>query len=109
MHPHTPATPGMPTEPNPLAQVNVGMLVIDSAGDEVGTVETVKMSGTATPDDAPEAHAERLRRAGFVKVKAGGMFGHDVYVEGGQVAEVAEVDGGMVTLNVTGDTLIRAD
>jgi hypothetical protein len=109
MHPHTPATPGYPTEPDPLAQVDVGMLVIDAAGAEVGTVDTVKMSGTATPDDAPGAHAERLRQAGFVKVKAGGLFGHDVYADGGQVAEVAEVDGGTVTLNVTADRLIRAD
>ena len=109
MHPHTPARPGNPTEPDPLAQVNVGMLVIDSAGEEVGTVESVAMSGTATADDAPEAHAERLRRAGFVKVKAGGLLSKDIYVEGGQVAEVAEVDGGTVTLNVPTDTLIHAD
>jgi hypothetical protein len=109
MHPHTPATPGMPTEPDPLAQVNVGMLVVDSAGAEVGTVEVVKMSDTATPDDLPPAHAERLRRTGYVKVKAGGVFGHDVFAEGRQVAEVAEVDGGLVTLNVPAQDLVQAE
>ena len=30
MHPHTPATPGMPTEPEPIAQVNTGMRVFDA-------------------------------------------------------------------------------
>ena len=106
MHPHTPATPGMPTEPDPLAQVNVGMHVIDSAGEEVGTVADVHMPGTGPEPDAEDA--ERLRAAGHVRVKGSGLFTHDVYVEGPQVAEVTEMSGGVVTLSVPRDALVRA-
>jgi hypothetical protein len=108
MHPHTPATPGMPTEPDPLAQVNVGMRVVDSAGDEVGTVADVYMPGTGPEPETEAGDAERLRRGGHVRVKGSGLFTHDVYVEGPQVAEVAEVDGGMVTLSVPRESLVRA-
>ncbi len=107
MHPHTPATPGMPTEPDPLAQVNVGMQVIDSAGDEVGTVADVYMPGTG-PEPQVESGADRLRRGGHVRVTGSGLFAHDVYVEGSQVAEVTEMGGGVVTLSVSRDSLTRA-
>ncbi len=106
LQPHTPPTPGMPTEPDPLAQVNVGMQVIDSAGDEVGTVADVYMPGTGPEPKA--ADAERLRRAGHVRVKGSGLLAHDLYVEGSQVAEVTEMGGGVVTLSVPRDALVRA-
>ena len=108
MHPHTPATPGMPTEPDPLAQVNVGMQVIDSAGDGVGTVADVYMPGTGPEPAAEAGDAERLHRGGHVRVKGSGLFAHDVYVEGAQVAEVTEMDGGVVRLSVPRDSLIRS-
>jgi hypothetical protein len=108
MHPHTPATPGMPTEPEPIAQVNTGMQVMDAAGEDVGTVSAVQMPDTGSPDVAP-ADVDRLRRTGFVRVDTGGILRKDVFVEGGQVAEVAEVDGGVVTLNVTGDQLLKGN
>src|ERR687890_2341786 len=100
MHPHTPATPGMPTEPDPLAQVNVGMRVIDSADDQVGTVADVYMPGTGPEPKADAGDAERLRHSGYVRVEGSGLFAHDVYVEGPQVAEVTEIDGGVVKLSV---------
>jgi len=107
MHPHTPAVPGMPTEPDPIAQVNVGMRVVDAAGDELGKVTEVKMPGTASAGDVdlPSEHADRLARAGYVRVD-GGLLSHDLYVEAGQVAGVDEVGGGdegVVTLAVTRD------
>ena len=108
MHPHTPATPGMPTEPDPLAQVNVGMRVIDSAGDEVGTVADVYMPGTGPEPEVDAGDAERLRRGGNVRVKVSGLLSHDVYVEGPQVAEATEMSGGVVTLSVPRDALVRA-
>ena len=106
MHPHTPATPGMPTEPDPLAQVNVGMQVFDSAGDEVGTVADVYMPDTGPEPDADDA--ERLRRSGYVRVKVSGLLSHDLYVAGPQVAEVTEMGGGVVTLSAPRDQLVRA-
>jgi hypothetical protein len=38
--------PQTPTEPLPIAQVNVGMTVVDATGEEVGTVTAVQMPGT---------------------------------------------------------------
>jgi hypothetical protein len=106
MHPHTPATPGNPTEPEPIAQVNTGMQVVDAAGEQVGTVSAVQMPDTGDPAVAPQ-DAERLRRTGFVRVDPGGLLSRDTFVEAGQVAEVVEVDGGVVTLNVTKDRLLK--
>ncbi len=106
MHPHTPATPGMPTEPDPLAQVNVGMQVVDAAGEEVGTVADVYMPDTGPEPEVGAGDAQRLRRSGYVRVKSGGLLHHDLYVEGPQVADVAEMGGGVVTLNVAKDALI---
>ena len=108
MHPHTPATPGMPTEPEPIAQVNTGMQVVDSAGEEVGTVSAVQMPDTGDAADVPPADADRLRRTGYVRVETSGLLSHDAFVEAGQVSHVDEVDGGVVTLNVTKDRLLRA-
>ena len=108
MHPHTPATPGMPTEPDPLAQVNVGMQVVDAAGEQVGTVTEVQMPDTGPEPEVESADAARLRRSGYVRVKGSGLFHHDVYVEGSQVAEVADVEDGVVTLSVARDALVQA-
>ena len=107
MHPHTPATPGTPTEPEPIAQVNTGMQVFDASGEQIGTVSAVQMPDTGDPDVTPGDAAERLRRTGFVRVDTG-LLSKDMFVERGQVAEVAEVDGGVVTLNVTRDRLLEA-
>jgi hypothetical protein len=108
MHPHTPATPGTPTEPEPIAQVNTGMQVFDASGEEIGTVSAVQMPGTGgSPDVAPE-DVDRLRRTGYVRIDTKGLLSKDTYVEAAQVAQVDEVDGGVVTLNVTKDQLLTA-
>jgi hypothetical protein len=107
MHPHIPAKPGNPTEPEPLAQVNVGMQVVDSAGAEVGTVTDVQMSDTGPRPDVAAADADRLRHTGYFRVKTSGVFSHDAYVARDQVADVVEADGGLVTLNVAKDALVR--
>jgi hypothetical protein len=111
MHPHTSDVPGMPTEPLPIAQVNTGMLVVDADGDEVGTVSAVQMPGTgmgAAAPDLPPAVADRLARAGYLRVEGGGLLSRTRFVEADQVAGVAETDGGVVTLNVPGDALTSA-
>ena len=98
----------MPTEPNPFAQVNTGMRVVDSAGQQVGTVSAVQMPATTGPlSDLTPADAERLTSTGYLRVD-GGLLSRTIYVEGDQVANVAEMDGGVVTLNVSKEALITA-
>lgn len=101
-------TPASPTQPEPFAQVNTGMQVFDAAGEQIGTVSAVQMPDTGgSPDVAPD-DADRLRRTGYVRIETRGLLSKDAYVEGSQVAQVDEVDGGVVTLNVTKDRLLRA-
>jgi hypothetical protein len=109
MHPHTPAVPGMPTEPLPIAQVNTGMTVVDTQGKQIGTVSAVQMPDTDVRPDAPAGTAEHLMSTGYLRVAGTGLLASDSYVAGDQVAEVAEADGGVVTLAVHGDALYRAD
>jgi hypothetical protein len=101
MHPHTPAAPGTPTEPLPVAQVNVGMTVLDSAGEEVGTVTAVQMPGTGV--------VEHLMADGYVRISGTGLLSHDVYAAGDQIAGTTEGEPGIVNLRVSGDQLHRAD
>ena len=99
----------MPTEPLPIAQVTTGMTVVDSAGEEVGTVTDVKMSGTATPDDVPDELRTRFTEQGFLRVGGSGLTAHDVYVAGPQVTGVTTTGGdGVVRLAVRKDDLHRA-
>ncbi len=112
----------------PLAHVRSGMRVVDSSGEEVGTVILTKMGDpdavtSAGQDDSPRGGlvegvadvlgkgepdvpaplAERLQRVGYLKVDASGLFARDLYVEAGQVAEVT---GDEVRLSVNRDELI---
>ncbi len=112
MHPDTPAQPGMPTDPEPIAQVNTGMRVVDATGADVGKVTAVKMADTGTADqlDLDQEVAQRLVSAGYVVVD-GGVLSRDLYAEAGQIAVVDEGGDGMdgvVTLSVTADELTRA-
>lgn len=110
MHPHTPAVPGMPTEPEPIAQVNLGMQVIDSTGADVGTVADVRMPGApgGAPPDLPPAEADRLVATGYVRVDAAGLLRRDAYLEPALIAEVSETGGGTVLLTVPDEQLTRA-
>src|SRR5215207_5463528 len=99
----------------PIAELNDGMLVLDSAGEEIGTVEFVKMGnpeavtgeGQTAGDDGgitaliartfggaepsvPPDEAARLVRLGFFKVDGKGMFAGDLYVAADEVATVRE-------------------
>lgn len=108
MHPHTPAGPGEPTEPLPIAQVNTGMSVVDSAGEHIGTVSAVQQPGTDVRPDAPEGAAERLMVTGYLRIDVDGLGSADAYASGDDVADVSEGDPGVVTLTVAGDALFRA-
>lgn len=119
---------------NILNQLREGMRVCDSRGDEVGTVEWVKMSDedpatpeaeTATPgsggasprvaltdliadafrtDEIPETLQNRLLREGFVRVDAKGLFASDRYVLPDQISSVSE---DRVTLDAPREALYR--
>ncbi len=99
----------MPTEPLPIAQVNTGMTVIDTQGKQIGTVSAVQMPDTDVRPDAPAGMAEHLMATGYLRVSGTGLLASDSYVAGDQLAEVSEVDGGVVTLTVDHDALYRAD
>jgi hypothetical protein len=97
-----------PTQPLPIARVNVGMTVADSAGDEVGTVTVVQMPGTDVRPDLAAGVAERLMAAGYLRIDGTGLLSNDVYAAGDQIAESVEGEPATVTLNVTRDELARA-
>ncbi|WP_298456777.1 hypothetical protein [uncultured Cellulomonas sp.] len=111
----------------PIRDVREGMRVVDSAGDEVGTVSQVRMSdpGSATTEgqgmgrssglvgavaDAfvgggglPEQEQERLVRLGFVRIDAGGVFSGDRYAASDEIAAVTQ---DAVQLSVARDRLV---
>lgn len=107
--------------------VVAGMRVVDSADDEIGTVEYVKMGdpdavtiqGQEFPPrtlvdeiaeamvgpepDLPPSIAARLLRVGFLKVDGEGL-ATDRYVAADEIADVTD---DRVILKVTGDKLAR--
>ncbi|SDZ37095.1 hypothetical protein SAMN05444365_111143 [Micromonospora pattaloongensis] len=123
-------TAGFPTNPAPIAQVASGMRVVDAAGDEIGTVDRVRMgdpnavaaqgptvgSGALegrVPDpqtgDEPEVPpdlAARLLRTGYLKIDSDGLFARDLYVGAEQIAGVNQ---DVVELSVTRSRLTREE
>jgi hypothetical protein len=98
-----------PTEPLPIATVNVGMTVVDSNGEEAGTVTAVQMPGTDVRPDVPAGIAEELMGAGYLRIDGTGLLSNDVYAGGDQIRDSVEEDGpGVVNLRVTRDELFRA-
>ena len=87
----------MPTEPQPIAQVNTGMTVLDPAGAEIGTVTEVQMAGA----DLPPGVAEHLRETGYFRIG-------DRYAAGDQIAAITEGEPGIVTLTVPAGELTQA-
>lgn len=110
-----------------IEQVQEGMRVIDSAGEEIGTVELVRMGdpGAVTVEgedegsggegllggvadgigfedepDLPGTLRRRLLRFGFIKVDGKGLFSKDRYVKADKIAGVS---GDTVRLNVRKD------
>jgi hypothetical protein len=99
-------TGSRPAAPLPVAQVNVGMVVVDSAGQEAGTVTGVEMPGTGERPDTEAAEA--LMGAGYVRIDGTGWLAHDTYASGDQIAETVEGEPGVVRLRVDRDALHRA-
>ena len=116
-----------PSGQSPIEQVHKGMKVVDAAGDEIGTVEIVKMgdpqaatlSGNAdtwegvgrgfanifgwdSEPDLPPQLAAQLLRVGFIKIDAKGLFAKDRYVSADRIAGVS---GDTVRLTVNKDDL----
>ncbi len=111
-----------------LSQVRAGMRVVDVAGNEIGTVDDVKMGNleAATPagsttdrggpiidifaaafgaePDVPEAERAQLLRYGYIKVDGSGLGSGDWYVRGDRVRAVSD---DTVTLSVGKDALIN--
>jgi hypothetical protein len=112
----------------PIAAVYAGMKVVDSDGEEVGTVEDVHMGdagvtpGSApqdrgavdeligavrdavtTGDGIPEAERARLERAGYVRIDAVGFLSGSRYAAADQLAAV---EGDVVRLSVPGAQLV---
>jgi len=112
---------------HPLTAVVSGMRVVDSAGEDIGRVDYVKMGdpqavtiqGQQTgPDtlveqlaeaiagpepDLPPSVAARLLRVGYFKIDSSGL-GRNRYVAADEVADVTDDS---VLLAVTGDRLAR--
>ncbi len=110
-----------------IAAVREGMRVVDVNGEELGTVEEIRMSdpsavtaegqgtgGTggllgylatafAGGNGLPRQAQERLARLGYVRVDAAGIFSGDRYVAGDEIATVV---GDTVHLNLPGDRLL---
>ncbi|MFS8477413.1 MAG: hypothetical protein FWJ93_00280 [Micromonosporaceae bacterium] len=112
---------------HPLTAVVSGMRVVDSAGEDIGRVDYVKMGdpqavtiqgqqtgpdtlveqlaeAVAGPEpDLPPSVAARLLRIGFFKIDSPGV-GRDRYAAADEIADVTDDS---VLLAVTGDRLAR--
>jgi hypothetical protein len=101
--------PQTSTEPLPIAQVNVGMTVVDATGAEVGAVTAVQMPGTQVRPDVPAGVAEHLMSAGYVRIDGTGFLSNDVYAAGDDITGVVEAQPGVVNLGVQRDDLPRVE
>jgi hypothetical protein len=108
MQPHTPAGANAPAEPSPVAQVDVGMRVVDSIGTPAGTVTAVQMPGTDVRPDTPVGVAEHLMGSGYVRIDGTGFLSNDTYAGGDQISRVTADGSGVVELRVHRDELHRA-
>lgn len=111
-----------------IAAVRTGMRVLDSNGQEIGTVERVKASdprgltadrqtagepesfvshvveSVSGPEpDVPPAHAAKLVRVGYLKVDGKGPLDRDLYVAADEITDVEE---DAVYLSVPRDRLV---
>jgi hypothetical protein len=100
--------PATPSEPLPIATVNVGMTVVDRDGAEAGTVTAVQMPGTDVRPDVVAGIAEELMGAGYVRVDGSGLLSNDTYAGGDQIRDTVEGEPGVVNLRVGRDELHRA-
>jgi hypothetical protein len=100
---------------SPLAAVRTGMRVLDSTGEQIGTVEDVKMadpraftadrqavgevdtflehlvqSVTGPEPDVPPGLAATLLRVGYLKVDGPGLADTDRYVAANDIADITD-------------------
>lgn len=99
--------PSGPVEQSAIAQVAVGAVVVDAAGQDVGTVTAVQLPETDVRPDVTSPEAEFLMGVGYLRLDGSGALATDVYVGGHQVSDVAAGDG-RVTLTVLREALHRA-
>lgn len=109
-----------------MAQVRIGMRVLDSMGEEIGTIDDLKAGdpGAVTGEGqvmggdggllgdigrvfggGPELHrqvAERLLRVGYIKIGREGFLAEDAYAAADRIQEV---DNDTVRLSITSDQL----
>jgi hypothetical protein len=84
------------------------MTVVDSTGEEAGTVTAVQMPGTEVRSDTHAGVTEHLMSDGYVRIDGTGLLSNDVYAAGDQIAGTVEGDPGVVNLRVPRDQLHRA-
>lgn len=114
---------------SPISHVAEGMKVVDSAGEEIGSVEFVRMGdptaattgaepphndgflddlarafGRSDEPDVPDTIRDRLLRLGYIKVDGKGILQSDLYVAADLVASVTQDH---VRLAVSKDQLIE--
>jgi hypothetical protein len=100
--------PQTPTEPLPIATVNVGMTVVDTDGEQAGSVTAVQMPGTDVRPDVVAGLAEELMAAGYVRIDGTGFLSNDTYAGGDQIRDTVEGEPGIVNLTVGRDRLHRS-
>ena len=100
--------PSTPNEPLPIATVTTGMTVVDTHGEQAGTVTAVQMPGTDVRPDLAAGVAEELMGAGYVRIDGTGVLSNDTYAGGDQIRETVEGQPGVVNLRVPREELYRA-
>lgn len=92
----------------PIATVNVGMTVVDTDGEQAGTVTAVQVPGTDVRPDVVAGIAEELMVSGYIRIDGTGLLSNDTYASGEQIRESVEGQPGVVNLNVPRAELHRA-
>jgi hypothetical protein len=100
--------PPTPTEPLPIATVDIGMTVVDTDGAEAGSVSAVQMPGTDVRPDVAAGVAEELMATGYARIDGTGVLSNDTYAGGDQIRDTVEGDPGVVNLRVSREKLYRA-
>ena len=97
-----------PTQHQPILRADTGMVVLDSAGEEAGTVSAVQLPGTDVRPDAVAGIAELLMGSGYLRIDGTGALSNDTYASGEQIAEIVDGDPGVVHLRGRRAELHRA-
>ena len=100
--------PQTPIEPSPRVAPAVGMTVVDTTGEQAGSVTAVQPAGTDVRPDVAAGPAEELMLTGYVRIDGTGHLSNDTYAGTEQIRDVNPGDPGTVMLRVTRDELYRA-